>query len=121
MELGMFYGVAGTAVEGVGLLFPTRQAMKNPSNFRAVFLWTAGFIILFYMFFGLTGSLVGVTLSLIGVWLHSQGNHVLELRFGVQAHLLHRHGVRHCRLLSQPSVSVSVIPYDDPGSRDQHL
>jgi Transmembrane amino acid transporter protein len=59
VEVGMFYGVARTAVGGIGLLCPTRHSMKKPQNFRQIFLWTAVVVVGFYLLLGLTGSFVG--------------------------------------------------------------
>jgi threonine/homoserine efflux transporter RhtA len=90
-QVSMFYGVAGTAVEGIGLLFPTRQSMKKPSDFRMLFLLTAGGVIAFYLIFGLTG--VFVVSSLTQQALGSTSNEVVFLTYGMEYRALFYIGI----------------------------
>ena len=109
-HLGMFYGVAGTGVESVGLIFPTRQATSKPSTFRRTFLLTSAGVITFYWLFGLTGSLVGTYSHKA---LGKEANEIVFLSYSMDHKFIFYLSVLYASVNRVSIVSVIIRPDDD--------
>merc|ERR1712048_508302 len=48
-----FFGIACFSLEGIGLIFPIRGSLKQPSKFNKLFTIIAGFFTSIYIIFGI--------------------------------------------------------------------
>lgn len=53
----MFFGMACFSLEGIGLIFPIRGSLKEPTYFTKLFVIVASSAVLLYMIFGTVSNL----------------------------------------------------------------